>query len=253
MGPIIAYNEKTHEVRSGQVAAPEGFGYWLLKFDGVSYSENDSVTEIPRGIGNVEYAYYKMASAAGIRMSECRLLNDGDNNHFMTRRFDRGEHGEKIHMQSLAAIAHMDRDVRHSYEELMSIMRKLKMDEASIKQMFRRAAFNVLACNNDDHTKNISFLMDENGIWSLAPAYDLCFAHNPQSQWINKHQMSINGKQEGITQKDLLEFASKMDIRGAKDDLQSVSDAVDSWKDFAKDCDVRKNHIAEIQKALKEH
>lgn len=183
--------------------APEGFGYWLLKFDGGEFLEHNQICENPKGIGQIEYAYYKMAKAAGIDMNECRLLEEGDSHHFMTRRFDRTMNGEKIHMQTLAAIAHYNRDERHSYEQLFEVMRKLDLPYTDYKEMFRRMVFNVAARNHDDHTKNHSFLMDRNGKWSLAPAYDLCYSYNKNGKFTKYHQMFLNGKQDNFTYKDL--------------------------------------------------
>ena len=247
---IIAFNENTQEIRSGQAKAPDGFSYWLLKFDGVSYSEHDSITDIPMGIGNVEFAYHKMALEAGLQMNECKLLEDGDRHHFMTKRFDRKNNGEKIHMQTLAALKHLDRDSRHSYEELFEVARKLGLGDGDAREIFRRMTFNVLALNNDDHTKNFSFLMDQDGIWKLAPAYDLCYANNPNSRWINKHQMSINQKQADISTNDLKAIAQTQGIRGFEEDIQRIQSAISRWPEIAKKCGVRKNHIAEIQKAM---
>ena len=241
---IIAYNESTGEIRSGQVPAPKGFGYWLLKFDGVSYNEHDRITEIPRGIGNVEYAYYKMALQAGIRMAESRILEDS------TRRFDRAEGGAKLHMQTLAALTHLDRDVRHSYEDAFAAMRKLGLDAKADEDLFRCMVFNVFARNNDDHTKNISFLMDELGNWKLAPAYDLCYANNPRSHWINRHQMSVNMKQENITRDDLKAVAERVGIRKYSSIMDQIENAVACWDEIAKDCGVRKNHREEISREL---
>ena len=247
---IIAYNEQTNEVRSGQVKAPEGFGYWLLKFDGVTYSEYGSVMENPKGIGNVEYAYYKMAQACGIDMAECRLLDEGDNHHFMTRRFDRTTNGDKIHMQTVAGLAHLDRDQRHSYEEIFGIIRKMNLPMEASQQLFRRMVFNVVARNNDDHTKNFSFLMDRNGKWKLAPAYDLCYSYKPGGRWIGQHQLSLNGKQDAFTRQDILTVGENMGIRRCNEMMDEVIDAVSNWNTIAKDCGVRENHIAEIEKNL---
>ena len=247
---IIAYNEQTNEVRSGQVKAPEGFGYWLLKFDGVTYSEHGSVMENPKGIGNVEYAYYKMAQACGIGMAECRLLDEGDNYHFMTRRFDRTNNGDKIHMQTVAGLAHLDRDQRHSYEEIFGIIRKMNLPMEASHQLFRRMVFNVVARNNDDHTKNFSFLMDRNGKWQLAPAYDLCYSYKPGGRWIGQHQLSLNGKQDEFTRQDLLTVGENMGIRRCNEIIEEVVESVSSWNTIAKDCGVRENHIAEIEKSL---
>ena len=245
---IIAYNEQTNEVRSGQVKAPEGFGYWLLKFDGVTYSEHGSVMENPKGIGNVEYAYYKMAQACGIVMAECRLLDEGDNHHFMTRRFDRTNNGDKIHMQTVAGLAHLDRDQRHSYEEIFGVIRKMNLPMEASQQLFRRMVFNVVARNNDDHTKNFSFLMDRNGKWQLAPAYDLCYSYKPGGRWIGQHQLSLNGKQDEFTRQDLLTVCENMGIRRCNEIIEEVVEAVSRWSTIAKDCGVRESHIAEIEK-----
>ena len=247
---IIAYNEQTGEVRSGQVPAPEGFSYWLLKFDGGTYSEHHEITDNPRGIGNIEYAYHKMATACGISMSECRLLPEGDCNHFMTRRFDRTLSGEKIHMQTAAAIAHLDRDVRHSYEELFGVLRRLGLHYKDSEQLYRRMVFNVIARNHDDHTKNFSFLMDREGRWSLAPAYDLCYSYNPGGRWTSRHQLSLNGKTDGFTRRDLLAVAQAVGLRDADHIIEDVRASVAAWPDVAKDCLVRKEHIEAIGKTL---
>ena len=247
---IIAYNDQTNEVRSGQVKAPDGFSYWLLKFDGVTYSEHESITESPKGIGNVEYAYYKMAQQCGIEMAECQLLTEGDNHHFMTRRFDRTDKGEKIHMQTVAGLAHLDRDQRHSYEEIFGIIRRMNLPmEASI-QLFRRMVFNVVARNNDDHTKNFSFLMDQQGHWELAPAYDLCYSYKPGGKWIGQHQLSLNGKQDGFTRQDLLSVGERMGIRRCNEIVDEVTDVVCQWHSIAQDCGVRESHINEIKRNL---
>lgn len=247
---IIAYNAQTNEVRSGQVKAPEGFHYWLLKFDGVTYSEHGSVMENPKGIGNVEYAYYKMAQACGINMTECRLLDEGNNHHFMTRRFDRTNNGEKIHMQTVAGLAHLDRDQRHSYEEVFGVIRKMNLPMDASQQLFRRMVFNVVARNNDDHTKNFSFLMDRNGKWQLAPAYDLCYSYKPGGRWIGQHQLSLNGKQDEFTRKDIQTVGENMGIRRCNEMIDEVVDAVSHWNTIARDCGVRESHIAEVEKNL---
>lgn len=247
---IIAYNEQTNEVRSGQVKAPDGFGYWLLKFDGVTYSEHDSITENPKGIGNVEYAYYKMAQACGIEMAECRLLTENSNHHFMTRRFDRTDSGNKIHMQTVAGLAHLDRDQRHSYEEVFGIIRKMNLPMEASLQLFRRMVFNVVARNNDDHTKNFSFLMDQQGRWKLAPAYDICYSYKPGGRWIGQHQLSLNGKQDGFTRLDLSTVGERMGIRRCGEIIDEVTHAVSKWRSIAQDCGVRESHINEIEKNL---
>ena len=239
---IIAYNDTTGEVRSGQVKAPEGFGYWLLKFDGGVYSEHAQITDNPQGIGNIEYAYYKMAKAANIQMMECRLLEEGSAHHFMTKRFDRTETGEKIHVQTLAGLAHYDRDQRHSYEEIFQVMRKMDLSYLQQEELYRRMVFNVMARNHDDHTKNFSFLMNQEGAWRLAPAYDLCYSYTPGGRWTNRHQLSLNGKQDNFTLEDLYVVGEKAGIRSCKIIVNEVQEAISHWDKFAKDCGVKEEH-----------
>src|ERR1700677_2030313 len=181
---IIAWNEKTNEVRSGQIKAPEGFGYWLLKLDGVS-ANKDKELDDPKGYGKIEYAYYLMATAAGLAMSECRLFHEKHRSHFMTRRFDRQDDGGKIHVQSLCGIAHMDfnQSGAYSYEQALDVAQKLGLPRASMEQLFLRMVFNAMARNQDDHTKNIAFLMDKSGNWSLSPAFDIIYSYNPSGAW----------------------------------------------------------------------
>lgn len=247
---IIAYNESTNEVRSGQVLAPEGFTYWLLKFDGGVYEEHFQITDNPKGIGNIEYAYYLMAKAVGINMMECRLLKEGDSNHFMTKRFDRTDSGEKLHIQTLAGIAHYDRDQRHAYEQAFRLMRQMQLPYIQQEEFYRRMVFNVVARNHDDHTKNHSFIMDRSGQWRLAPAYDLCYSFNPQGRWTNRHQMSVNGKQDGFTFEDLKTVADRMGIKHGKEIIEKVVDTVSAWEQFAQEAGVTANQVKEIKSNL---
>ncbi|MCB1968611.1 MAG: type II toxin-antitoxin system HipA family toxin, partial [Candidatus Accumulibacter sp.] len=177
---VIAWNVETGELRSGQIAAGEGFDYWLLKFDGVS-ANRDKELDDPKGYGAIEYAYHLMAKAAGITMTDCRLLEENGRRHFMTRRFDRLAGGEKLHMQSLCALAHLDfnQPGAHGYEQALLTIRQLQLPMAALEEQFRRMAFNIVARNQDDHVKNIAFLMDKQGRWSLAPAFDVTYSYNP--------------------------------------------------------------------------
>ena len=245
---IIAYNDKTKEVRSGQVKAPEGFTYWILKFDGI---ENKRLKDNPLGIGRIEYAYYKMATDCEIQMTECRLLYEGEFAHFMTKRFDRSYDGEKQHTQTLCGIAHFDRDERYSYEQIFQTMRKLYLPYTDMEQMYRRMVFNVAARNHDDHTKNHSFIMNKSGEWSLAPAYDLCYSYSPSGKWTNQHQLSLNGKRDNFTKSDLLEVATKMSIKNAKEIVQKITDVVSQWKNYAQAANVKPEHIEQIEKTLR--
>lgn len=247
---IIGWNETTGEVRSGQVALPEGFGYWLVKFDGLT-GNGDKEGDDERGYGRVEYAYHLMARAAGIKMTECRLW---DKRHFMTRRFDRLADGGKLHAQTLGAIAHFDFNdpTAYSYEQAFRVTRRLVNDARAYEQLFRRMAFNVLAWNCDDHVKNISYLMDRNGEWFLAPAYDECYAYNPEGDWTSRHQMSVNGKRAGITDEDILACAqfANMRERKARAVLDEVKDAVRAWPRFAAEAGVREDFADEIFRQL---
>jgi serine/threonine-protein kinase HipA len=228
---VIALNETTGEVRSGQLDAPAGFTHWILKFDGV---ESGTLGE-PAGYGRIEYAYALMARAAGIEMSDCRLLEEGGRAHFMTRRFDRGEGGARMHLQSLCALGHFDFRLpgATSYEQAFEVMRALQLPHPQFEQLFRRMVFNVLARNQDDHTKNFAFLMRPDGQWELAPAFDLTYAHNPQGRWTARHQMSIAGKLDGFTREDLLGVAQANTIKRGSAILEAVQTAVLAWPDCA--------------------
>lgn len=235
---LIGWNEETGEVRSGQTRLPEGFGYWLLKFDGLD-GNGDKEGSDRGGYGRVEYAYHLMARAAGLEMSECRLW---EGRHFMTRRFDRLPGGDKLHMQSLAALAHLDFNdpVANSYEQAFRVARAVTADARAEEQLFLRMCFNVLAWNCDDHVKNVAFLMDRAGRWSLAPAFDATYAYNPGGAWTGAHQMSVNGKRRGIGQEDLLAAARAAGLkpRRAKEALDRVRAAVSRWNEFAEAADV---------------
>jgi serine/threonine-protein kinase HipA len=246
---VIAWNPETNEVRSGQVQASDGFEYWLLKFDGVEENSDKELAD-PIGYGAIEYAYSLMAKSAGIRMSDCRLFEENGRRHFMTRRFDRLPSGEKLHMQSLGAIAHFDFNDAgaHSYEQALLVIRRLGLSMEDIEEQFRRMVFNVIARNQDDHVKNIAFLMDKHGKWSLSPAYDVMYSYNPSGDWTSKHQMSLNGKRDGYTMDDfkaVAETASMMRGR-AEAIVQEVKNAVKQWREFATQAGVIANQIEQI-------
>ncbi len=237
---VVAWNPATGEFRSGQVKAPPGFEHWLLKFDGVAENRDKEALADPQGYGRLEYAYHLMARAAGIEMSDCRLFEENGRAHFMTRRFDRpGRPGtpRKLHLQSLCALAHYDFNSAgaYSYEQAFAVARALALPSAALEELFRRAAFNVLARNQDDHTKNIAFLMDQSGRWRLAPAYDVAYAYNPDGQWTARHQMTLAGKTDDFTPEDLLACAraAGLKTRRARDVIAAVAAAVRRWPDFA--------------------
>jgi len=241
---VIALNEATDEVRSGQVDAPAGFTHWLLKFDGV----HDHQLGEPAGYGRIEYAYYLMATACGIAMAPCRLLEEGGRAHFMTRRFDRPDGNQKLHLQSLCAVAHFDfnEPAMWSYEQAFQVMRELRLPYPDAEQQFRRMVFNVVARNQDDHTKNIAFVMDESGEWRLSPAFDVTYAYNPSGAWTSRHQMSVNGKRAGIELADLLAVAEEMNIRKGREVVAEVVDGVRRWGEFAGEAGVEDEAVGRI-------
>jgi serine/threonine-protein kinase HipA len=251
---VIAWNPATNEVRSGQVAASEGFEYWLLKFDGVS-GNRDKELEDPKGYGLIEYAYYLMARACGIDMSECRLLREHGRAHFMTRRFDRLPGGGKLHMQSLCALAHYDFNLAgaYGYEQALVAMRQLGLPMQQVEQLYRRMVFNILACNHDDHVKNIAFLMNKRGEWSLAPAYDMTYAYNPGGTWTASHQMTMNGKRSGFTLDDFKACARAASLKRGKAEgiLSEVRAAVKQWEAFAAEAGVEERVTRKIEVALR--
>ena len=248
---VIAWNRATNEVRSGQIAAGDGFDYWLLKFDGVA-GNKDKELEDPKGYGAIEYAYHLMARAAGITMSECRLLEENERRHFMTRRFDRLAGGAKLHMQSLCALAHFDFNQAgaYSYEQALLTIRQLKLPMAAVEEQFRRMVFNVVARNQDDHVKNIAFLMNQQGEWSLAPAFDVTYSYNPSGSWTATHQMTLNGKRDGFALADF-EACAKAALmkRGrAATIIEEVREAVKHWPEFAAEAKLSGKWQNKIQK-----
>ena len=235
---FIAYNDATGQVRSGQVQVGGGFRQWLLKFDGVSRAGDHGLTD-PQGWGAVEYAYSKMASAAGIEMTECRLLEENGRRHFMTRRFDRPEDGEKLHMQTAGALEHVSYNEpgTYSYEQLLQLIRRLGLGTPDVEQQFRRMVFNVVARNQDDHVKNVAFLMGREGAWSLAPAYDVIWAWKPGNPWLDSHQMSINAKRNAFTVTDLRNVAAIAGLKRGRAQaiLAEVTAVVADWPTIAND------------------
>lgn len=245
---IIAYNKTTGEVRSGQTDVPNGFDYYIIKLDGVSATTGFRETE---NYGRLEYSFYKLVKACGIEMSECSLIEENGRAHFLTKRFDR-ENGKKIHMQTLCGLAHFDYHLHraYSYEQAFNVMRALKLPYSQAQEMFRRMVFNVIVRNQDDHTKNISFLMGEEGVWRLSPAYDMGYSYNPNGGWTATHQMSINGKFDDITRKDLLECGAKNNIKNASLIIDEVCEIASQWPTIAKECDVPQSMIEEIKSNL---
>ncbi|MFY9262114.1 MAG: type II toxin-antitoxin system HipA family toxin [Actinomycetaceae bacterium] len=247
---VIAWNTETNEIRAGGIEAPEGFEQWLLKFDGVG---EDTQLGAGQNYGRTEYAYYLMAQQAGINMAECRLLEEGGRAHFVTRRFDRpGTSGERLHMQSLCGLAALDFNATETNDYASLFTVGLELGITDTEQVFRRMVFNVLASNNDDHTKNHAFLMDQTGTWSLAPAYDVTYAYNPASPWTKKHLMGVNGKFENITREDLHTVGERFQVPGYRAIVREVEDVVAQWKGFADDAGLPAARAREVQERLRE-
>lgn len=251
---VIAWHPQTGEVRSGQVAAGDGFEYWLLKFDGVA-GNKDKELDDPQGYGAIEYAYHLMAKAAGITMAECRLLEENGRRHFMARRFDRLPGGGKLHMQSLGALAHFDYNQAgaYGYEQALLVIRQLQLPMADVEQQFRRMVFNIVARNQDDHVKNIAFLMDRQGRWSLSPAFDLTYSYNPSGMWTASHQMTLNGKRDGFTMDDFKQCANAAVMKRGRAEriVAEVIAAVARWPEFAAAANVDARWREQIHKNLR--
>jgi serine/threonine-protein kinase HipA len=251
---VLAWNRDTGEFRSGQVKVDEGYEHWLLKFDGVSNNRDKELAD-PQGFGKIEYAYYLMATAARIDMSECRLHHEGGRSHFMTRRFDRDERGRKVHMQSLGAMQHFDFNdpASYSYEQAIMTIRDLGLGMDVVEQQYKRAVFNVVARNQDDHVKNISFLMDRSGTWRLSPAYDVAYSYNPSGSWTRDHQMSLAGKRNDFTHGDLMVFASNVGLKSnrANQAIEEIVGAVAQWHEFAERAGVEHSDVSRIEKTFR--
>ncbi len=251
---VIAWNPKTNEVRSGQVTPGRGFEYWLMKFDGVS-GNKDKELEDPKGYGAIEHAYYRMAVDAGIAMTPCRLFEENGRRHFMTKRFDRLEGGGKLHMQSLCGMAHYDFNQAgaYGYEQALQVIRRLGLQMAAIEEQFRRMVFNIVARNQDDHVKNIAFLMDKSGNWSLSPAFDMTYSYQPDGKWTSSHQMTMNGKQKGFTLEDFKACAKSASMKRGRAEtiIDEVRSVVAQWRNYADESHVKPEQRDKIESALR--
>jgi len=251
---VIAWHPETGEVRSGQVPAAPGFEPWLIKFDGVR-GNRDKELDDPQGYGAIEYAYFLMARECDIEIADCRLLEEGGRRHFMTRRFDRLADGGKLHMQSLGALAHYDYNLAgaYAYEQALQVIRRLGLPMASIEQQFRRMAFNIVGRNQDDHVKNIAFLMDKRGSWSLSPAFDLTYSYNPAGRWTGSHQMTLNGKRDDFTLDDFKACARTAGMKRGRAEtiIAEVSETLARWPDYAERAGVPEDFAHRIGKTLR--
>ena len=224
--------------------------------DGVSANKDKELVD-PQGFGRIEYAYYCMAIDCGIEMMESRLLEENTRAHFMTKRFDRSDGGDKFHMQSLCALGHYDFNMAGacSYEQALEMVRRIvkQNTKQALEQQFLRAVFNIVGRNQDDHTKNIDFLMDRHGNWRPSPAYDMAYSFNPNGEWTSKHQMSLNGKREAFTREDLIKFGEKAELKKAQalKLIHKVEDVFSNWRTYAKKCLVFTNQTNDISKNIR--
>lgn len=251
---IIAWNPSSNEVRSGQLKSARGFEYWVIKFDGVSNNRDKELAD-PTGYGAIEYAYSNMAKDSGIRMGPCRLFEENNRRHFMTQRFDRLADGSKLHMQSFGALGHYDYQMpgAHSYEQAILLMRQLALSVEDIEELFRRMVFNVIARNQGDHVKNIAFLMDKTGTWSLSPAFDITYSFNPTGEWTSNHQMSINGKVNNFSLDDFKACARVASMKRGRAEkiIDEVKLVVSGWEKYARDADVDPLQVDRIKPTLR--
>jgi serine/threonine-protein kinase HipA len=243
---LLAFNPETGEVRSGQTDAPEGFEHWMIKFDGIT----NRLLGDPRGYGKIEYAYNLMALHCGIHVPESTLLEESDRAHFLTRRFDRVNGNDKIHVVPLAFLAHMDYHdpMAWSYEDVFTLMRKMRLPYPDHRQLFLRMVFNVITRNYSDHTGNIAFLMGPDGQWHLAPAYDLTYSYQPDNRFTRAHQLSIAGKREHITRSDLMTLARELNIKRPAQIIESVLEATSRWPEFADQAKMPSAQMSVIRK-----
>jgi len=251
---ILAWNRNTNEFRSGQLDLESNFEHWLLKFDGITNNRDKEIAD-PLGYGKIEYAYHRIAVKIGINMTECRVHDEGGRSHFMTKRFDRTDNGKKIHMQTLGAIAHYDYNQAgsNSYEQATQVMKRLGLPREDLEQQFLRTIFNIIGRNQDDHVKNIAFLMDRGGNWTISPAYDLTYSWNPKGDWTSQHQMSVNNKRDNFTRDDLVSFALTAGIKNqiADDMINRVISEFKRWADVASSIGVSSEYIDKIQSSLR--
>ncbi len=242
-------NKQIIEIRPGDIMQSEEYSYWLLKIDGA----NKQTLGESEGMGKIEFAYYKLAKEAGIEISESMLHEENGRFHFLTKRFDRTDTGNKIHMQTFCALAGIDYKIQKAsnYETLFRVMKRLQLPYKQIEQQYRRMLFNVIARNHDDHVKNFTFLMNKDGKWQISPAYDLCFSYSPGGTWTNEHQSSINGKYDNFTKSDLFDFAKIFGIKKSKAILEEVITAVNKWPEIASEIDIPKEKIKYINENLR--
>ena len=251
---ILAWNAETGEFRSGQIEAGKGYTHWLMKFDGVDDNRDKEIAD-PKGFGRIEYAYHLMATKAGILMMPCRLHEEGGRAHFMAKRFDRTDEGDKLHYQSLGALQHFDFNMAgaYSYEQALQTIKSLSLPAEDVEQQVRRTLFNIIARNQDDHVKNIGFVMDKEGEWRLSPAFDVVYSYNPKGAWTSQHQMSLNGKHDAFDLIDLVAFGGVAGLKARKTKaiIDEIIEVVKHWTEFAREAKIHDEHVTQIRRTLR--
>lgn len=237
---IIAIDETTGIIRSGQADLPQSFKHYILKFD------TSKPDEFP--FTKIEMAYYLMARDCGIDMMPSKLVEIEGTQNFLTQRFDRVD-GIRIHTQTMAAMS----SFADTYEDLFVIGRKINLTAEEQTQQYRRMVFNILAGNVDDHTKNFSFLMYPNGEWHISPAYDLIFSIDPDSRFFRNHELSVRGKRNNITRKDLIDFAKAQDIKNPTNIIEQTIEVVKKFNDYAEQVGISEYWISRIQDILSDN
>lgn len=243
---VIGWNKETNKIISGAGDLEEGYSHWLVKFDSTDDSKK------PTDFTKLEYIYMSMAKSCGINVPQLELIKSDDLTHFAISRFDR-KGNKKIHMHSLASIVHVDFNIplHFSYDEAMRVVRFITKDMKAVEEFYRRAIFNIIARNQDDHAKNTSFLMDEKGNWTLSPAYDITYANG--QGFTKKHQMSIRGKVDNFTYNDLIELAEDNDIKKDKavEIITKVLNIVETFENRAVKLQIREDLIDLVQNDLR--
>ena len=235
---IIAINDETGEIRSGQIGGLEGYTYCIIKFGDAKHCSAE-----------IEQTYYELAIAAGINMMPSRLIEIDGQRHFLTERFDR-RNGEKIYTQTLAALC----PEANCYEKLMWVCRKLHAPECDCEELFRRMVFNYLMNNSDDHNKNFSFTMNRQGVWRLSPAYDMTYIIDVGGYLPNRHHcLYMRAKLADITKEDLLAFAKDNGIRKAEAIIRDVVDAANMFRQTAEKNGVSPEWLGRVETCLRQH
>ena len=245
---VIGIDFNSNSIKPGNIPLPDNYDYWIIKFDALKREQGMELSE-PLGYGNVEYTYYEMATKAGIAMSPCKLLKDGDRYHFLTKRFDRVGN-QKLHLQSLNAIAHADSYQLWDYDIYFKVLTKLKANYADHEQLYKRIVFNGLAGNTDTHTKNTSFLMNQKGEWKLSPFYDVICGVSRKYRSTENHKTLINGKTTGFTYTDFVSVAEKNGIKNYKEIIDQVNESLDGWLALSQKNNVKKAYQQHVQSVI---